>query len=377
MPTLTDEEFIAQAPAIQKQLEATIKASETPAPVTTPVETPPATPAEETPPATPPASEAVVETPVTEASVTETPGTPETPGAQETPAVEGDTKAAAEGAAEGGEAVVEPDYKAVYERLFGKPIRAAGQDITLHSPDEAISLIQKGVGFHTKMNRLHGDLKYIEMLRNNNLLDESKLSLLIDAQAGKPGAIKKLLDSAKVDPLTLDSAEASSYAPSDHSVSDTQVQFQSVVSDLSTNDSGKSILVDAQGWDQASKAEIYRTPAVLSLLAEQKEMGRYDLIVAEVNRAKLLGMLPPTESFIQAYTRVGQQMMTAGAFNPKESTPTPVAQKTVTPPVPANSKQAAAAAPTRASAPGAKPVVDLATMDDDAAMQHIRKTLKI
>jgi hypothetical protein len=291
--------------------------------------------------------------------------------AEKTP--EGDTKAAAEG----GEAVVEPDYKGVYEQLFGKPIRAAGQDITLHNVDEAKSLIQKGVGFHTKMNKLHGDLKYVEMLRNNGLLDEGKLSVLIDAQAGKPGAIKKLLDSAKVDPLTLDSAEASSYAPSDHRVSDEQVQFQSVVSDLSTNDSGKQILVDAQGWDQASKAEIYRTPGVLSLLAEQKEMGRYDLIVAEVTRAKLLGTLPPGESFIQTYTRVGQQMMQAGAFNPKVSTPTPVAQKTVTPPVPANSKQAAAAAPTRATPSGAKPVVDIAKMDDDAAMSHIRKTLNI
>jgi hypothetical protein len=147
---------------------------------------------------------------------------------------------------------------------------------------------------------------------------------------------------------------------------------------LSTNETGKAILVDAQGWDQSSKAEIYRTPAVLTALAEQKEMGRYDLIVAEVNRAKLLGQLPVGENFIQSYTRVGQQMMQAGKFGfVPPSTPTPVAQKTVTPPVPANSKKAAAAAPTRATAPGAKPVADIAEMDDDAAMTHIRKTLKI
>lgn len=363
MPTLSDEEFIAQAPAIEKQLEATLKASETsaPAPAETPppVETPPVA-AAETPPATP---------------------TPETPPATEAATPPGSPDEPAEKTAEGAEGETppsEPDYKGVYERLFGKPIRAAGQDIKLNDPDEAISLIQKGVGFHTKMNRLHGDLKYVEMLRNNGLLDEQKLSLLIDAQAGKPGAIKKLLDSAKVDPLSLDSAEASAYAPSDHRVSDEQIQFQSVVSDLSTNETGKAILVDAQGWDQASKAEIYKTPAVLSLLAEQKEMGRYDLIVAEVNRAKLLGQLPIGESFIQAYTRVGQQMMQAGRFGTSPpSTPTPVAQKTVTPPVPANSKKAAAAAPTRATAPGAKPVADIAEMDDDAAMTHIRKTLKI
>jgi hypothetical protein len=224
---------------------------------------------------------------------------------------------------------------------------------------------------------MHNDLKYVEMLRNNGLLDEEKLSLLIDVQAGKTGAIKKLLDSIKVDPLSLDSAEASTYAPSDHRVTDEQIVFQSVVNDLSTTEAGKKVLTDAQGWDQGAKAEIYRTPAVLQLLTEQKEMGRYDLIVAELNRAKVLGQLPPGETFLQSYTRVGQQMMQAGAFGSTTPTPTPVAQKTVEPAPPANSKQAAAAAPTRASAPGAKPQVNLDELSDDAAMVHIRKTLKI
>ncbi len=370
MPTLSDDEFLAQAPAIMKELEAAAAtpaaapSEPDPAAVTPPVETPspsdtPPTPApDETPPSETPPSEA--------------------PPASETPPAEDATD---EGKDKGGEtSPAEPDYKAIHQRLFGAPIRAGGQDITLANVDEAISLIQKGVGFHNKMNRLHGDLKYVEMLRNNGLLDESKLSLLIDAQAGKPGAIKKLLDSAKVDPLELDSAEASSYAPSDHRVSDEQVHFQNVVSDLSATETGKAVLSDAQAWDQASKAEIFRTPAVLNVLAEQKEQGRYDLIVAEVNRAKLLGSIPTTEPFLQSYTRVGQQMMQAGKFGAVPApapTPTPVAQKIVTPPAPANSKKAAAAAPTRASAPGAAPVVNINEMDDAQFEAHFKKTFRI
>lgn len=363
MPTLTDEEFIAQAPELEKQLQAQLnKASETPPAA----ETPPPAPVVEAPPAeTPPVADATP--PATDNSA---PSTDNSDAAAATPPAD-DAKPKDD------EPPKEPDYKAIYEQLFGKPIRAAGQDIKLQTPEEVISLVQKGVGFHSKMNRIHNDLKYVEMLRNNNLLDEEKLSLLIDAQAGKTGAIKKLLDSVKVDPLSLDSAEASTYAPSDHRVTDEQVTFQQTVADLSTTDAGKAVLTDAQAWDQGTKAEIYRTPAVLQLLAEQKEMGRYDLIVAELNRARVLGQLPPGETFIQAYTRVGQQMMQAGAFNPKTPTPTPVAQKTVQPTPPANSKQAAAAAPTRASAPGAKPQVNLNELDDDAAMAHIRKTLKI
>jgi propanediol dehydratase small subunit len=370
MPTLSDEEFLAQAPEIEKQLESQLKASET---------TPPPAPATETPPAaeTPPADSNVQQPPVETSSVEQTPSSPDEPAAKP---VEGDTQAAAAGEAEGGEAAVEPDYKAIYERLFGQPIRAAGQDIKLNNPEEAISLIQKGVGFHSKLNRIHNELKYVEMLRNNGLLDEEKLSHLIDVQAGKPGAIKKLLDSVKVDPLTLDSAEASTYAPSDHRVTDEQVVFQSTVADLSASDAGRKVLSDAQAWDQATKAEIYRTPAVLQVLTEQKEMGRYDLIVAELNRAKLLGQLPPGETFLQSYTRVGQQMMQAGRFGPvpgAAATPTPVAQKTVTPQPPANSKKAAAAAPTKASAPGAKPQVNIDEMDDATFEAHFRKTFRM
>ena len=356
MPTLSDAEFIAQGPEIEKQLESALKASETSAPVETPpVETPPAA---ETPP---------VETPAPAAA--EAPPS-ETPPAAETPA--------GEAPAEGETPPTEPDYKAVYNRLFGQPIRAAGQDIVITTPDEAISLMQKGVGFHSKMNKVHNDLKYVEMLRNNGLLDEGKLGLLIDAQANKPGAIKKLLDSVQVDPLSLDSAEASTYAPSDHRVSDEQVQFQAVVSDLSASTPGKAVLSDAAGWDQASKAEVYRTPDVLNVLAQQKEMGRYDLIVAEIARAKVLGHIPANEGFLSAYTRVGQQMMQAGKFgDPPASTPTPVAQKTVTPPAPANSKKAAAAAPTKVTTPGAKPEADIKVMTDAEFEVHFRKTLKI
>ena len=368
MPTLSDDEFLAQAPEIEKQLEAQIKASETPAPPQNdepaPVESPQEEPATEEPVAS--------EEP-------EAPGEEPKPDDEAAPAAES-AKAESDEPSDDNESSdeqppAEPDYKAVYEQLFGRPIRAAGQDIVLKTPEEAVSLIQKGVGFHSKLNRIHKELKYVEMLRNNGLLDEEKLSHLIDVQAGKPGAIKKLLDSVQVDPLTLDSAEASSYAPSDHRVTDEQVVFQTTVADLAASEAGKKVLSDAQAWDQATKAEIYRTPAVLNVLTEQKEMGRYDLIVAEINRAKLLGQLPVGESFLQSYTRVGQQMMQAGAFN--SPTPTPVAQKVVTPKPISNSKKAAAAAPTRGSAPGAKPQVNIDEMDDAAFEAHFRKTFRM
>jgi hypothetical protein len=179
MTILSDEEFLAQAPAIEKQLEATIQASETPAATPAPaaaVETPPAA---ETPPETPPAAATPPE------------GTP--PG--ETPPEGSETPP--EG---GGTPKEPPDYKAIYDQLFGKPIRAGGQDITLNTPDEAISLIQKGVGFHAKMNRVHNDLKYVEMLRNKV------------AVAAAPGSVQAV-EAGTASPPTAPAPVAAAAAP--------------------------------------------------------------------------------------------------------------------------------------------------------------------
>jgi hypothetical protein len=231
------------------------------------------------------------------------------------------------------------------------------------------------VGFHNKMNKVQKDLAIAEALRNAGI-DQSQLNLLIDAHQKKPGAIKKLLDSAKIDPLTLDTAEASSYAPSDHSVPEEQVRFQSVITDLTDTTHGTAVLQDARSWDQASKAEVYKNPGVLELLSQQKESGRYDLIKAQVDRQRVIGAIPVTEPFLQSYTRVGQQMMQAGAFNPTPvvtPTPTPVAQKVITPTPPANGKKAATAAPTRTSTPAVKPALPPTNKMSDAEFEAFFK----
>lgn len=278
-------------------------------------------------------------------------------------------------------AVVEPDYKGVYQRLFGTPIKAAGKEITIANVDEAVSLIQKGAGFHSKMNRVQKDVAVAETLRNAGI-DQGTLNLLIDAHQKKPGAIKKLLDSAKLDPLTLDSAEASTYAPSDHRVTDETVRFQSVVSDLTETQHGTAVLQDAREWDQASKAEIFKAPAVLTELTHQKESGRYDIIKSAIERARLVGDVPVGEPFLVSYTRVGQQLMQAGKFGTgtpaPAATPTPVAQKVITPAAPANSKQAAAAAPTRQTPPAkTAPADPLKNLSDAEFEKQFKTTYKI
>lgn len=364
MATLSDESFLTEVDHLIHGRESALKVEPTPPADTPPVEEPPVVepPAgEDTPPVvdTPPATD---DTPPVEDEGKEKEGEETDPPADTPPAS------------------TEPDYKAAYEKLFGTPIRAGGQDITLTDVDEAVSLIQKGVGFHKKLNQMHGQLKYVEMLKNNDLLDESKLSFLIDVSKKSPAAIKKLLDESKIDPLTLDTTEASNYAPSDYRVTDEQVRFQMVVDDLTDSTHGTSVLQDAKGWDQVSKAEVYKTPDVLTYLAQQKEQGRYDLIKAQVERQKVLGNIPVTEPFLTSYTRVGQQMMQAGAFGKPTATvtPTPVAQKIVTPPTPPNAKRAAIAAPPKGTSSGVqKQLPDTKRMTDEEFEKHFKATFNI
>jgi hypothetical protein len=292
------------------------------------------------------------------------------------------SKTAEQIAAELENGVAQPiDYKTEFGKIVGATIRAGGKDITIANVEEAISLIQKGVGFNTKMNKVQKDVAIAQALRNAGI-DQSTLNLLIDAHQKKPGAIKKLLDSAKLDPLTFDSAEASTYAPSDHSVEEAQIQFQTVVDDLATSEHGQAILKDANGWDQGSKAEIYKTPDMLTLLTHQKESGLYDRIKTQIDRGKMVGSIPMNESFLVSYTRVGQQMMQAAQPAPSPApapTPTPVAQKVLTPTPPANAQRAAAAAPTKTtSGPASKPAVpNTKGMNDEEFMKSFRSTIKI
>jgi hypothetical protein len=373
MATLTDDAFLAEVDSLIAGRENTLVPKTPEAPTEPPavVEPPVVVPPVEEPAKTPD----TVQPTVVEPPVNPDPSAPTDPA--KTPA-EPPVEPAAP--VEPPVAPTAPDYQAIHARLFGTPIRAGGQDITLNTVDEAISLIQKGVGFHNKMNKVQKDLAIAETLRNAGI-DQSQLNLLIDAHQKKPGAIKKLLDSAKIDPLTLDTAEASTYAPSDHSVPEEQVRFQSVITDLTDTPHGTAVLQDARSWDQASKAEVYKNPGVLELLGQQKESGRYDLIKAQVDRQRLLGAIPATEPFLQSYTRVGQQMMQAGAFNPTPvvtPTPTPVAQKVVTPVAPANSKKAAAAAPTRASNPTVTPTAPVTEKMTDAEFDvFFKKTFNI
>src|SRR5690606_26772936 len=200
-----------------------------------------------------------------------------------------------------------PDYKAFYERIMA-PLKANGKTIDLRNPEEAIQLMQMGANYTRKMQAIAPHRKVLLMLENNGLLDEGKLSFLIDIEKKNPEAIKKLIKDAGIDPreIDLEDPDAKPYLVGNHRVTDEEASFRAVLDDLGSNPEGKATLQAIQAqWDQASKEVLWKQPEVMTLIHQQRENGIYDRISAEMERRRTLGMIPPNVPFLPAYKAIG------------------------------------------------------------------------
>lgn len=276
----------------------------------------------------------------------------------------------------------EVDYKAFYERMTA-PFKANGKTIQMHTPEEVEQLMKMGANYTQKMQAIAPHRKMLMMLDNNGLLDEGKLSYLIDLDKKNPEAIKKLLKDSGIDPLTIDTTAEPAYQAGSHGVTDTEFGFRTALDELvSTEEGRKTAHVFNTEWDQASKEVLWKEPQVMSAIHIQRENGIYDRISAEVNRQRILGAIGPSVPFILAYKQVGDVMQAQGAFadivttTPATPAPAvakqPLAVKAIAPKPPVtNSSQAAAASQQRTSpkpASGA-PINPLAMSDDEFLKQ--------
>lgn len=269
------------------------------------------------------------------------------------------------------------DYKAGYERLMA-PFKANGKMITPQSPEEAISLMQMGANYTRKMQALQPYRKVMLMLENNGLMDEDKLSYLIDLDKKNPEAIRKLLKDSGTDPLDINMDEEINYQKGNHRVSDTEAAFATELDDLKSTPEGQATLgVISQTWDEASKNALFENRGLLQTIQSQRENGIYDIISNEINRLQMLGQIPTGTPFIQAYNYVGDALAKQGAFNhlagkSVETKPEVTAQRAavatrVVKPKPTvtHSEQASAASPSRAAPKKVERFINPLAMSDE------------
>jgi hypothetical protein len=276
------------------------------------------------------------------------------------------------------------------EKVFQVPtsFKANGKTIELKSEKEALALMQMGANYTKKLQELQPHKKMLMMLENNGLLDEGKLTYLIDLDKKNPEAIKKLIRDAGIDPLEIDINADPAYKPGNHSVSDEQVQFRTVINELADHAAGKETILQVQSWDQASKDAVWKQPEIMRVIHEQRENGIYDIINAEVERRKTLGTLPATTPFLEAYKTVGDEMAAATLANEtgnkgdgttgsqEKPEKTVVATRKADPKEAVkNGDKAAAAAPTKATSGSAREVKNPLAMSDEDFLKSMENRL--
>lgn len=267
------------------------------------------------------------------------------------------------------------DYEAFFKQVM-TPFKANGRTIELRTPEEAIRLMQMGAGYGRKIQDLQPHLKVLRMLEKNDLMDEERLSFLIDVNQKNPDAIKKIIKDSGIDPLDLNINDNVDYAPKSHAVSDQEMAFNEALDDVKSHPSGNETLRTInQTWDQVSKQALGDNPKILSVIQEQRDSGIYDQIVAEIDRQKMLGTIPHSAPFLQAYTIAGDHLQATNGFKVKanptqpEVTPQPqvIATRTAAPKaqVQNGDKAAAAASPKTNPANKAATAVNPLEMADD------------
>lgn len=204
------------------------------------------------------------------------------------------------------------DFKSEYEKLMA-PFKANGVDLQVKSVDEAITLMQKGANYNAKMVALKPHLKLIRMLENNGLLDEDKVSHLIDLSKHDKNAIAKLLVDSKTNPMEVNKEDASEYVAGKHSVTDSEMRFNEVLEDIKSTPSYKrTVEIITTGFDQASKVLLSKDPEKISTINSHVQTGLYDEVMTEVTRLQALGKLSGNLSKLEAYEFVGESLYKAG-----------------------------------------------------------------
>jgi hypothetical protein len=267
------------------------------------------------------------------------------------------------------------NYEELYKQIM-TPFKANGKLVSLKDPSEVIQLMQMGANYTQKMQAIQPHRKVLLMLQNNDLLDEGKLSYLIDLDKKDPGAIQKLIKDSGVDPMDIDTESEPKYQAGDHRVSDEEASFRSAMEDIGASDAGKETLqVIQQTWDQPSKNILWAQPDILSVIQAQRESGIYDQIASEVDRQKMLGKMSSNTPFLEAYKLVGDELQKAGAFggsgpseegNPQAQPARKVTEKAAKPaPKATNGDKAKAASTSRRSSRQSAPVVNPLAMSDE------------
>ena len=258
----------------------------------------------------------------------------------------------------------EVDYAEMYKEIF-KPFKANGKDMTVDSVEDVRQLMQMGANYNKKMAGLKPTLKMVKMLENSGLLDEEKLSYLIDLSKHNPDAVKKLIKDSGIDPLEVDINQEVSYKASTYNVSDKEMELDAVLSEIRGSDTfNETVDIVGNKWDESSKRVILENPQILKFINSHLDNGIYKTVSSEVEKLRMLGKLEGLND-IDAYKAVGDALFAPKVELPKSNNINTSTSKATNQEDPRLVEKRKAASATKSVAGNVKPEFNPLSMSDD------------
>lgn len=167
------------------------------------------------------------------------------------------------------------------------PFKANGKDYQISSPEEAISLMQKGLNYNAKMNGIKDYVTAGRMLEQHELLNKpEELAFLIDLYNKKPEAMAKLIKDSGIDAYELGEEKAEGYKPTPiQAPSENVYQLREIIAANKEDAHFNAMYADVTNWDDVSQQAILNNPDTLLVLQAHKANGAYDTIMKRVNHA--------------------------------------------------------------------------------------------
>ena len=203
--------------------------------------------------------------------------------------------------------------------VITKPLKYRGKEIWVKTEEEAIELMQKGLDYSFKMNKIK-PLRNIASIIEEAGLEPEDVKALADAKNGNEQAIKYLANKFNIsiepeDDIFGDEDRTSDYKPEVTS----ENPIEEIYKEISVKDPVLAGKV-ASTWDELDdtfKAEL-SSPDIFRAFIGSVQTGEFDKVLPEAIKVKAIN---PALSWIQAYQYAVQNIGSV-IQQPKEPTDT-------------------------------------------------------
>lgn len=211
------------------------------------------------------------------------------------------------------------ELQSFYDAITAE-FKANGKMMSISNPSDIKTLVQQGINYSKRMAELKPGINVLRTLEEHGLMDNDKISYLIDLHNKDPKAIAKLVKDSGIEAYDLETEDTDGYVPT-NKVQEVS-KFQETVKELNSSPKFNTLLQTmSTSWDTVSQKFVIDNPNVLRVLNDQLESGEFDKITAAVDYERACNRLQDIP-YIEAYSIVEQNLQTgASSNNPAEKAP--------------------------------------------------------